>query len=112
METAGHLQIQLRDRRRVLSIRRTDLRPQVRLVDLRRFPSGSATSGGKVRIGRRRNGRRSVGILHVRRMGYPGRSSHSVPDPIQLQLKNIFAPFECNIGAFALQKYEILHLLR
>jgi len=111
METAGHLQIQLRDRRRVLSVRRTDLRPQVRFVDLRRFPSGSATSGGKVRIGCRRNGRRSVGILHVGRMGYPGRSSHSVPNSIQFKL-NIFVSSKCNIHAFALQKYEILHLLR
>lgn len=42
MEATGHLQIQLRDRCRVLPLRRTDVRAQVRIVDVRRIPGASS----------------------------------------------------------------------
>ena len=38
VEAAGHLQIQLRDRCRVLPLRRADVRAQVRQLDIRRIP--------------------------------------------------------------------------
>lgn len=38
MEATGHIQILLRDRRRILSVRRANVRHEVWLVDLRRLP--------------------------------------------------------------------------
>lgn len=38
MEATGHIQVLLRDRRRILSVRRANVRHEVRLVDLRRLP--------------------------------------------------------------------------
>ena len=38
MEATGHIQVFLRDRRRILPVRRADVRHEVRLVDLRWLP--------------------------------------------------------------------------
>ena len=38
VEAAGHLQVLVRDRRRVLPLRRADVRHEVRQLDLRRIP--------------------------------------------------------------------------
>ncbi|GBM34796.1 hypothetical protein AVEN_7845-1 [Araneus ventricosus] len=76
VETSGYLQELLRDRRRILSIRRADLSHEIRLVDLRRVQGRSAAQGrgGGHEPGRNRH--RPERVLSERRVGHPRRARH------------------------------------
>lgn len=69
---AGDLQEQLRDRRRVLSVRRADLCDEVRQLDVRRVPGGPATHRRVERHERRGHRHRSDRVLRLGRVGHPG----------------------------------------
>ncbi|GFR19846.1 NAChRalpha1 [Trichonephila clavata] len=84
LEASRHLQELLRDRRRVLPLRRTDLPHEVRILDLRRIHGGLETQVPDRRIQSDSYGHGSQRVLLERRVGHYGGPSASDGEVLQL----------------------------